>query len=47
MIIQNQIILKSLPSFQEAIQYLESKRGAYLIQEVNDQPDAQTSLLLQ
>lgn len=46
-IIQNQIILKSLPSFQEAIKYLESKTGAYLVQEVNNQPDAQTSLLLQ
>ncbi|MFT4899655.1 MAG: hypothetical protein ACI9U0_001453, partial [Flavobacteriales bacterium] len=33
--------------FKEAIQYLESKKGAYLVQEVNDQPDAQTTLLLQ
>jgi len=46
-VIQNQLILKALPSFKEAIQYLESKKGAYLIQEVNDQPDAQTTLLLQ
>ena len=46
-VIQNQLILKALPSFKEAIQYLESKKGAYLVQEVNDQPDAQTTLLLQ
>ncbi len=46
-VIQNQLILKSLPSLTEAIQYLKSKKGAYLVQEVNDQVDAQTTLFLQ
>lgn len=43
-IIQNQNILNSLESFNEAIAYVNSKKGDFLIQELNDKVDAQTAV---
>tara|TARA_B100001540_G_C15475003_1_gene491930 strand:- start:376 stop:588 length:213 start_codon:yes stop_codon:yes gene_type:complete len=45
LIIQNQNILNSLPSFKEAVQYLSSKQGDFLIQEINEEVDSQTTVL--
>lgn len=44
-VIQNQKILSSLPSFKEALQFLTNKTGNFLIQEVNDNIDSQTTML--
>jgi len=43
-IIQNQNILRSLPSFKEAMNYVVSQKGNFLIQELNDKADAQTAM---
>ena len=43
-IIQNQNILNSLPSFKEAIQFLKAKKGDFLIQEINEKADSQTAV---
>ncbi|MBI34434.1 MAG: hypothetical protein CMP67_03620 [Flavobacteriales bacterium] len=45
LIIQNQNILNSLPSFKEAVHYLSSKQGDFLIQEINEEVDSQTTVL--
>ncbi len=44
-IIQNQKILHSKPSFKEAVQFLNKKKGAFLIQEINEKADSQTTVL--
>tara|TARA_B100001778_G_C18497345_1_gene587981 strand:- start:368 stop:580 length:213 start_codon:yes stop_codon:yes gene_type:complete len=44
-IIQDQKILDSLPSFKEAIQFLNTKKGDFLIQEINENADSQTAVL--
>lgn len=44
-IIQNQNILGALPTIKDVYKFLDSKKGAFLIQEVNEEPDAQTALL--
>ena len=43
-IIQNQNILRSLPSFKEAMNFVVSQKGNFLIQELNDKADAQTAM---
>jgi len=43
-IIQDQKILDSLPSFKDAIQFLNTKKGDFLIQEINENTDSQTAL---
>lgn len=44
-IIQNQKILHSKPSFKEAVKFLDKKKGAFLIQEINEDADSQTTVL--
>ncbi len=44
-VIQNQKILGSLPSFKEALHFLTNKTGNFLIQEVNDNIGSQTTML--
>lgn len=44
-IIQNQNILKSLPSIKEAFQFLKSRKGSFLIQEINENTHAQTAMI--
>tara|TARA_B100001769_G_C21677518_1_gene375465 strand:+ start:283 stop:495 length:213 start_codon:yes stop_codon:yes gene_type:complete len=44
LIIQNQSILSSLPTFKEAIQFLNTKTGDFLVQEINESTDSQTAL---
>ena len=43
-IIQNQIILKSLSSLSEAIEFIKFKKGNFLIQELNHKVVSQTVL---
>lgn len=43
-VIQDQNILNSLPSFKEAIQFLNTKKGNFLIQEINENADSQTAV---
>ncbi len=43
-IIQNQIILKSLSSLSEAIEFIQFKKGNFLIQELNHKVVSQTVL---
>lgn len=44
-IIQNQKILYSKPTFKEAVEFLDKKKGAFLIQEINEKVDSQTTVL--
>lgn len=46
LIIQNQNILKSFPDLHNAIQFAESNKGHFLIQEVSDKNDGQTALIV-
>lgn len=44
-VIQNEQIMESLPTFKDALNYLKYKKGDFLVQELNQLPDAATSML--
>jgi hypothetical protein len=43
-VIQNQKIIDSLPSFKDALRFLDSKKGDFLVQEINTKDDSQTAI---
>lgn len=44
-VIQNEKIMQSLPTFKAALNFVNAQKGDFLVQEVNELPDAATSML--